>query len=149
MVDFSLAREFDVVVCLFSSIGYAGTVEKMKHAVMNMANHACPGGLIIVEPWLYPDDFRDGTVHAAFVDTSDTKIARMNVSKVENNVSILDFHYLVATEAGVEYFVERHDLALFSHEEYLSAFQAAELEVIHDQEGLGGRGLYIGVRPRE
>jgi hypothetical protein len=66
---------------------------------------------------------------------------------VEGNVAILDFHYLVATAEGIEHFTERHELGLFTEEEYLAAFAQAGLEARHDREWLGGRGMYIGVRP--
>jgi hypothetical protein len=81
------------------------------------------------------------------VDQPDLKIARMNKSEVEERVSIMNFHYLVATPAGIEHFTEMHELGLFSHEEYLDAFRASALEVVHDPdpEKLTGRGLYIGV----
>jgi hypothetical protein len=71
----------------------------------------------------------------------------MSVSAVEDGVSVLDFHYLVATPAGVEHFTERHEMGLFRHEDYVAAFTDAGLRVAHDPEGLIGRGLYIGVRP--
>lgn len=51
------------------------------------------------------------------------------------------------TWAGIEHFTEDHTLGLFSHDDYAGAFRAAGLDVIHDSEGLMGRGLYIGVRP--
>jgi len=57
------------------------------------------------------------------------------------------FHYLVGTADGVEHFTERHEMTLFSHEEYLTAFDVAGLRAAHDAEGLMGRGLYIGLRP--
>ncbi len=55
--------------------------------------------------------------------------------------------YLVATPEGIEHFIERHELGLFSHENYLSAFQASGLDVVYDPdpEKLMGRGVYLGV----
>ena len=53
---------------------------------------------------------------------------------------------MVGTPQGIETFKERHELGLFTHEEYLGAFRNAGLEVNHDPEGLDGRGLYIGLK---
>ena len=44
MADFSLERRFDVVICLFSSIGYVRTEERMRSAVLCMRRHLSPGG---------------------------------------------------------------------------------------------------------
>ncbi|HEX4836830.1 MAG TPA: class I SAM-dependent methyltransferase [bacterium] len=147
MVEFDLGREFDVVVCLFSSIGYVGTDPRLRQALRTMRRHTRPGGVVIVEPWLGPDTYRPGHVAAVYVDQPDLKVARMNVARADGGKAVLDFHYLVATPRGIEYFTERHDLALFPHEAYLEAFRACGLDVVYDPEGLIGRGLYIGTRP--
>ncbi len=141
MLTFDLKRQFDAIVCLFSSIGYARTRARLRKAVKNMARHLKPGGVLIVEPWLTPETFTEGTLHANFVDRATLKIARMNVSRVKNGVSVLDLHYLIGTPQGIEYFREPQELGLFSHEEYKGAFQSCELEVTFYPEGFTGRGL--------
>lgn len=146
MADLDLGQEFDVVVCLFSSIGYVRTVENLIRAIVNMGKHLAPRGVLIVEPWVNPDRFEPGRPSATFVDEPDLKIARMDVPRVEGRLSVLDFHYLVATSGGIEEFTEHHEVGLFAHEEYLDAFGKSGLEVEHDPEGLMGRGLYIGTR---
>lgn len=149
MTDFDLGRQFDAVTCLFSSVGYVKTTENLRGAVAAMARHVGPGGVLVVEPWITPDRWEHGRVSALFVDEPDLKAARMNVPEVENGISIIEFHYLVATVDGVEHFTERHELGLFRHDEYVDAFRAARLEVEHDPEGLMGRGLYVGVKRGE
>jgi SAM-dependent methyltransferase len=146
MVDFDLGRTFDMITCLFSSIGYTRTLPRMRAAIANMAKHLAPGGVMIVEPWFAPGEFVPGKPTARFVDEPDIKLSRMNVGAVENgSISILDFHYMVATMSGIATFSERHELGLFSKEQYLAAFAAAKLEVEHDPKGLG-RGLYIATK---
>src|SRR5688500_10199856 len=44
MRTFNLGRRFDVVTCLFSSIGYMQTPEDLLHALVNMAGHLAPDG---------------------------------------------------------------------------------------------------------
>jgi len=144
MVDFDLGRTFDIVTCLFSSIGYVKTLPRLQQAIGNFCRHIAPGGLVIVEPWFAPGVLQAGHVHAAFVDQPELKIARMNVTEIEGNRSILNFHYLIATKDGIHHTTERHALGLFTHAEYLAAFQRHGLTVIYDEQGLTGRGLYIG-----
>ncbi len=148
MIDFELGKRFDIITCLFSSIGYVKTVDHLNLTLFTLAKHLQPGGVLLVEPWFAPDKFHGGLVHAVFVDQPDLKVARMNISRIEGRLSFLDFHYLVATPAGVEHFTELHELGLFSDAEYRAAFAAAGLETHHDAEGLDGRGLYIGVQKR-
>jgi ubiquinone/menaquinone biosynthesis C-methylase UbiE len=143
MTAFDLGRRFDAVVCLFSSIGYARTVGRLDAALASMARHVAPGGTLIVEPWLAPEDWRAGHVHMLAVDDEALKIARVTHASREGDVSIADFAYVVATPAGVDHFAERHELGLFTDAQYRAAFTSAGLRVEHDPEGLMGRGLYV------
>ena len=143
MRDFDLGRQFDIITCLFSSIGYAGTIAGLNRAVGNFERHLRPGGLLFVEPWFTPEDWHPGNIHSTFVDEPRLKIARMNLSGREGNLSYFVFHYLVGTPEGIEYFTERHELGLFTVEEYLSAFRVCGLNVERDALWLNGRGLFM------
>jgi SAM-dependent methyltransferase len=145
MTDFDLGRRFDAVVCMFSSIGYAKTEVGLRSAIAAMARHLEPGGVLVIEPWLAPDVWRDRHLGAVFVDEPELAIARMNVAGREGDVSIVEFEYLVGTPDGIERFTEHHELGLFTVEQHLDAFRAAGLEAEHDPEGPMGRGLYVAI----
>ena len=147
MVDFDLGRKFDVITCLFSSIGYAKTVPRLNQTLRTMRRHLHAGGVVLIEPWLTPEQYQVGHLAATFVNEPNLKIARMNKSALENGVSIMNFHYLVATPEGIEHFTELHELGLFSHQDYIGAFRTNTFDVVHDAdpEKLMGRGLYIGI----
>ena len=68
MVDLDLGREFDVVTCLFSSIGYVATEERLALASAALACHVAPGGLLVIEPWILPSAWIPNHVGAVFVD---------------------------------------------------------------------------------
>jgi ubiquinone/menaquinone biosynthesis C-methylase UbiE len=144
MVSFKLKKRFDAITCLFSAIGHLKTKRKLGLAVRNMSRHLKLGGVLIVEPWITPRQWQDGSVHANFVDQPELKIARMNISKTRGRLSVLEMHHLVATPKRVDHFVERLELGLFTQDEYLDAFRSADLETSYDSEGIMGRGLYIG-----
>jgi hypothetical protein len=120
----------------------------LRQAMHSMARHVVASGVVIVEPWFSPEVWEDGRLTADLTDQPTLKVARVLVSGVDETgkISILDIHHLVATPQGVESFVERHEMGLFTHAEYVTAFEDAGLVVRHDPIGLIGRGLYIGVR---
>jgi SAM-dependent methyltransferase len=144
MISFELEHTYDVITCLFSSIGYVKTLDNLNLAIAAMARHLAPGGLLIVEPWLTPGNWHAPSVHALFVDEPELKIARVNTSFVEGRLSYFDLHYLVGTLEGTEHFVEHHELGLFETHEMEVAFAKAGLEVSYDAKGITGRGLYVG-----
>lgn len=144
MEEFDLGRRFDAITCLFSSIGYVVTPERLSRALEGFSRHLAPGGVVIIEPWFSPEAFWDGHVSANFVDRPEVKVAWMYRQDRDGNVSRLDIHYLVASTAGVEHFSELHELGLFTQEEYTRAMTDVGLRVTFDPVGFG-RGLYVGV----
>jgi SAM-dependent methyltransferase len=146
MTTLHLGREFDVVTCLFSSIGYVRTREGLAAACAALARHVAPGGLLAIEPWLTPDSFIPHHVGAVFVDEPELKIARINAAGEPADPLVMEMHYLVGTPDGVEHVTERHEVGLFTREEYVGAVAATGLDAEWDEQGLIGRGLILGRR---
>ena len=145
MVELELGRTFDAVVCLFSSIGYVETEERLRAAIAAMARHLNPGGTLIVEPWLTPDRWIDGHIGMLTVDDPARKICRINRSRLEDGCTVMEFHYLAVSAEGVERFTEEHRLGLFTWDQYRGAFEDAGLETTIDKTGGPmGRGLLTG-----
>ena len=60
MCAFEIGSLYDAVLCLFSSIGYAKTLDRVVHALTRFRQHLAKGGIVIVEPWFTPDAIRPG-----------------------------------------------------------------------------------------
>jgi SAM-dependent methyltransferase len=148
MIDFDLGRQFDVVLCLFSSIGYVRTYPNLKRTLRNFARHLKPGGVAIIEPWYTKSAFNAGRPGMSGYSGGDVKIGRMWVLKERGSISILDMHYLIAEQGGdVKHYVDRHELGLFDRATTLRYMRQAGLRPKFLKQDLSPqRGVYIGVR---
>jgi SAM-dependent methyltransferase len=147
MCSFALVRKFDAVTCLFSAIGYAGTVERLRQAMAAMAAHLNPAGVLLVEPWYAPEAWQVGRLELRTIDEPELKIARMTQAGLVDRLAVMEFFYVVGRPQGMETFAERHEIALFTDAEYRETFDDVGLVVERDEEGLIGRGLYIACWP--
>ncbi|KOR89696.1 class I SAM-dependent methyltransferase [Paenibacillus solani] len=143
MTQFRLERKYDVVMCLFSSIGYVRTLDLLVQTLIQFKTHLNEDGVILVEPWFTPDVWTVGRVDTITVERQGIHMSRMSHADREGNISIMKFEYLFGSEHGIEHHTEEHRLGLFTVEEMIWAFQEAGLDVEHDPQGLIGRGMYI------
>ena len=118
MVTMNLSHQFDVVLCLFSSIGYVKSYVNLKRTLSAFYAHLKPGGVTIIEPFIEPDKYQVGMPHALTVEKPDLKISRMNVSERDGDMAIPDFYFQIATPQGVQQFRDRHELGLFDVERF-------------------------------
>jgi ubiquinone/menaquinone biosynthesis C-methylase UbiE len=148
MVSLDLGRQFDVVLCLFSSIGYVRTRARLKKTLSNFARHLKVGGVAIIEPWWSKSSYKPGAVTMTTVGNDDVKIARQSVSKIRGNVSIMDMHYLIGERnKAVTHHVDRHELGLFERRDMLAFMREAGFRAHFQEQGLmQDRGLYIAVK---
>jgi ubiquinone/menaquinone biosynthesis C-methylase UbiE len=142
----NLGRRFDIVTCLFSSIGYALTEADLAAAWRTFARHLAPGGVAVVEPWFVPEAIDVGHVGLRVIDEPGFKLVRMNSMHLDGRLSSMDMHHLVGTPKGVKHFVEQHVLACWTPAEMESAARAAGLKPLFDAAGLP-RGAWIGKAP--
>jgi SAM-dependent methyltransferase len=125
MRDFSLGRTFDVVACLFSAIGYTRSTEELRAAMRAMATHLEPGGLLVIDPWFYPDDWQGGFLDDLVAAEDGRKVVRLMLSKRDGRRSSVTYHYLVGDATGITHFTDTHDMTLFTRDEYADAIRAA------------------------
>jgi len=148
MRTFDLGRTFDAVLCLFSAIGYVRSEDELRAAVARFAAHARPGGVVIVEPWFYPDQWREGNVSMTAGERDGRTVVQVANSHRDGRRSLVDSHVLVANADGITHFTDRHELTMFTPAEYADAFSAAGLRDIEFLDGWrDGRGRIVADRP--
>jgi len=152
MRSFDLGEEFDVVSCLFSAIGYLRTEREIRDAFRAFARHLVPGGVVLIEPWIDPAQYRPGHVSLDVYQDATTKIVRAGSSRRRGAISQIVFDYLIGEEGrGFRHVHEVEELRLVPYPRLGRMLADAGLSVHwvdpvpHSQ---GSRGVLVGVRRR-
>ena len=147
MRTLDLGRQFDAVTCLFSSIGYITDPSELRSTIARLASHVGPGGVLILDGWVRPDEWSDDFRNDPDIATDgQMTIVRVASHRRAGRITELDMHHLVHTEGGVEYFVETHRLALIPTDEYVAAVQRAGLSARVVPDYMPARDRIVGTK---
>lgn len=142
-----LGKTFDAVTCLFSSIGYITEPAEMRSTIARLVAHVAPGGVLILDGWVRPDRWRDHyRPEPEVVTEGDVTLIRLSSNRREGSITEIDMHHLVQTNAGIEYFMETHRLALTATADYVSAVSDAGLKSRVIPDYMPNRGRVVGTR---
>ncbi|MDG4861008.1 class I SAM-dependent methyltransferase [Streptomyces sp. T-3] len=145
MRDFDIRRQFDAVTSMFSSIGNISGAEELRATLRSMARHLRPGGVLVIEPWWFPETFTPDHIGSDVFEYGGMTISRVSHSVREGAHSRMEVHYLVAKPGeGIWHFTDEHSMALYSRDEYEAAFTEAGLNVEFLDLGNGGPGVFVG-----
>jgi len=145
MTGFDLGRRYDAVTCLFGSIGYLRTIDRVRLALGCFRRHLALGGVIVVEPFFRPGVlepervFSNKGVHDG---VAVERVGRIELEDDGTGVRAL-FDYYIDRPDGREHRREIHAFGLFTIDQMREAFLAEGLRPEYDDEGLIGRGLWM------
>jgi len=150
MINFKLNQKFDIITCLFSSIGYVKTYDNLKKSLKNFYTHLNKGGIILIQPWFTKSQWNNNTSHLQTYEDEKIKIARMVFSSMKRkNISVMEMHYLIGEDKkGVKHFVEKHEMGLFEVKESLKIMNRVGFDAKYLSKFIG-RGVYVGVKNGE
>jgi ubiquinone/menaquinone biosynthesis C-methylase UbiE len=148
MKTLKLGKQFDVITCLLSSIGYAKTYSNLKRTIRNFSKHLKKGGLVLIEPSHANSVYVKGEPRLTTYEGKDAKIARINVTNIRQATAVLTMHILIAERGkDAKYFIDKHELGLFGIKKTLSIMKDAGLKSKYLKNGLmPGRELFVGIK---
>jgi ubiquinone/menaquinone biosynthesis C-methylase UbiE len=148
MINFNIKQKFDVLVCLYGSIGFVRTLEKLNKALVTFARHMKPGSVLCLTPWSTQEEFKPKIVVDA-VKHPHVRIARMeNVKLKAPNIIEIDFHHLIGRNGKVTYHTQSIEIGLFSRQQYIDAICGAKLELMeYYQSPDVPMGVFIARKP--
>jgi SAM-dependent methyltransferase len=147
MIDFDLNQKFDIIISLFSAIGYVKTKKNLKKTIQNISSHLNFGGIVIIEGWFEKDKFRGNRLIMDTYEDQNLKICRICNTKKNGKVSELNFNWLIG-EIGedIKYFEENHELGLFDNKYILTLFQENDIKIKVLKNHKNFRNLFIGIK---
>ncbi|MDH5266166.1 MAG: class I SAM-dependent methyltransferase [Candidatus Bathyarchaeota archaeon] len=148
MINFKLKERFDVIVCLFSSIGYVQTFTKLVKTLENFYEHLNDKGLVIVEPWIFKKDFKKGIYLDTYEDEK-VKLVRMATSRIVRSKWLILMHYLIGEKGEIRHVREIHKMLALDHQDYIKASESTrfkDIKFLKEKLWDGCRGLFIATK---
>lgn len=152
MINFDLKQKFDVIICMFSSIGYVKNYSNLNKVFKNFSNHLNKGGVVIVEPYIGEDEYKqiyiDEHPTVMTYKTREVAISTLFVYKKRGMLFVSDLHFLIAEKnKKAKYAIEHHELAIFNTNKTLEIMKKHGLKAKFLPDALGKNSdLYIGVK---
>jgi SAM-dependent methyltransferase len=146
MSGFSLPQRYDAVICLFSSIAYARTLDRVVQALTCCRDHLTPDGIVVIEPWFPPGVLDPARTVTNIGEADGVRVSRSARVQIDGTISRLLFEYEFTEAAGTRKASEVHELGLFTTDELMRAFREAGLDAHYDPKGLSDRGLFVATR---
>jgi len=148
MTNFNFEKQYDIVVCLFSSIGYLQTLSNVEKAIKKFSKHTKKGGVVIIESWHTPENFIEGIPDLITYENNNIRIAKMETGRILNGKSILDMQYLIAEkDQDTIYLKDRHIMGLFEHSQIINIMKQKGFRTKIYKYGIyGKRVLFVGVK---
>jgi ubiquinone/menaquinone biosynthesis C-methylase UbiE len=148
MKTLRLGKQFDVILCMLSSIGYVKTAANLEKTIENFSQHLTKGGLALIEPSHAKSLYVCGEPRITTYDGKDAKIARVNYTNFRQATAVLNMHFLIAERGkDTKYFVDKHVLGLFGINNTLRIMKAAGFKSKYLKNGLmSGRELFVGIK---
>jgi len=130
MCDFDLGRQFDVIVNLYGSIGYAESVERLRSAMDCAYKHLKSGGVFILTPWSTKESFNAGLVTKSRSKDLSGFCRMETVKRLSDDRVSVEMHHLIAVELNVTYHKHTEIISLFSEDEYINSIQSAGFKIV-------------------
>lgn len=151
MRELELSVQFDAIICLFA-IPHLESADELAHTVRRFAGHLRPGGVLVIEPWVSPEEFTPGYVSRDLVEEGGRTVVRLSHSERDAERADrmrMEVHYAVATAGeGIRWGEEETRMSLFTPDQYVEAFASAGLESEFVKGGPFTGGLWTAWRDR-
>jgi SAM-dependent methyltransferase len=136
MSDFDLNEKFDVVICMFSSLGYLAEQDKVNGFFESVSKHLVEEGLLILDVWNGLGVVKDPpAIREKIVEDGNLKIVRTSYPNldVQNFVNNVRFEIKVyENDKLVDEYEEHHKVRFFLPLEIKQYMEDVGINMLHE-----------------
>tara|TARA_Y100000310_G_scaffold344508_1_gene457640 strand:- start:3042 stop:3797 length:756 start_codon:yes stop_codon:yes gene_type:complete len=136
MADFDLGEEFDVVICMFSSLGYLTEQDQIKSFFENVAGHLVDEGLLILDVWNALAVAKEPpTSREKIVEDGNLKIVRTSYPDLDMQNFVNNVRFEIKVYEGeklVDEYGEQHKVRFFLPLEIKQYMEEVDIRLLHE-----------------
>lgn len=137
--SFDLARQFDVITCLFHVLSYQTKNKQVSQLINNAANHLTDDGIFIFDFWYTPAVLTERpSVRIKRFEDDDVKIIRLAEPVLKINGNVVDVNYELLIEEKLTHTLstinEVHPMRYFSLPEIEQFLVSSGMELLYARE---------------
>ncbi|NYB51266.1 MAG: methyltransferase domain-containing protein [Methanobacteriaceae archaeon] len=114
MRELDLQHEFDVIICLFSSINYHTNLIDLEKTFKNFYSHLKVGGVLIFDLGFCTENWEEGRMLVDAVVEGDLQLARISQSRLYDGVFNANFVFLIKEDGVMDFEIDQHQIGVFS-----------------------------------
>src|SRR3989338_4135670 len=134
MSNFKLNKKFDVIICMFSALGYLTKNEEIESFFKSVRNHLNQKGLLVIDCWNGLGVIRElPVVREKNVEIKDVRVIRTSYPKLDSLNHLCDIKFLVKIfEKNYlkEEYNEQHKVRFFFPQEMRKYLKDAGFEIL-------------------
>ncbi|WP_027622974.1 class I SAM-dependent DNA methyltransferase [Clostridium lundense] len=130
MFNFNLSEQFDIILNLYGSIGFAHDYNQLLDGLLCVNKHLKNGGVFILTPWSTTETFQEG-LFCENKTKGSIQFSRMESISLSGDGKItVDMHHLIGENNKIKYNHNTMHLSLFSEKQYRQAIETAGLTLL-------------------
>ncbi len=126
---FKMSKKYDVVVLLQRMFGSLENIAQLFDVISAAARQLNSGGVLLLEPWQPPQEWRRGHMQMETLDEADLSITRISYYEHSGNISHIHHEYMVLSSQGMLESTEIRELYHFSPDDLVTCFEQARLQL--------------------
>lgn len=130
MKELNLDEDFDVVICLFSSINYHTNLKELESTLQRFYEHLKQGGILIFDLGFCTENWEEGRMLVDAVVEGDLQMARISQSRLYNGVFNANFVFLIKENGIMDFEIDQHLIGVFSTNDVENILEKTGFETI-------------------